>query len=199
MSEIQGGVDTPNGEPEAQTSDTPTVEELQAQLKAAQDKIAEVNREAKKRRLDKEAADAKAKEDLEVKMTEQQEFKKLADTLAKERDELKPLADKATRFEEALLATLTKRLDALPDMWRSVVPDFGDPVKTMEWIDANADKFQTPKFPNIDAGAGNTPSPKGAPKLTALEMEIAKSFNMSPEEYVKFREKGNAVKQTPDK
>jgi hypothetical protein len=190
-----GGQESPDA-PGAQTTETTEVDQLPEWAKK---ELAELRAEAKKRRLqlrEQEQAAAKAEEQ---RLVEQAKWQELAEKRGKELEALKPVQDKVQKYEEAFLATLNKRLEALPDTYKSVVPDFGDPVRTMEWLDANQHLFTSHQAPNIDAGAGNIPTAKGTPKLDAFELELAKSFGMSAEEYIKFREKGNAVKREPDK
>ena len=197
--DVKTGADAPNDEPEARTTETPDVGALEKRIKQLEEQLIETSREAKQRRLAKRESDDKARQAEEARLKESQEWQKLAEKHAKDLETLRPMADKASELEAAFLAHLNKRLEAVPDAWKTAIPDFGNPVKTMEWLDANGHLFATRPMPNIDAGAGNNPSPKGAPKLTSLERELAKSFSMSEDDYIKFRDRGNQVTQTPDK
>lgn len=151
----------------------------------ARKELAELRAEAKKRRLQLREAEITASKAEEERLKEQAKWQELAEKRGKELDALKPREEQFKRFEEAFLATLQKRIEGLPDAYKAIVPDFADPIKTSEWLDANAHLFQQRTAPNIDAGAGNIPTAKGTQVLTQSELEMAKAMGVSAETYAK--------------
>ncbi len=149
----------------------------------AQALVKDLRAENAKHRTGKKAAEEAAAKAEEQRLLDEKKWQELAEKRAKELEALKPLADKVTMYEEMLTATLAKRLEAIPKDFKSLVPDFGDPVKTLGWLDANNQLFATRRAPNLDGGAGTGGDSKSAPALTAEELAIAKQAGVSPERW----------------
>jgi len=156
--------------PGAQPNEISEVEQLPAW---AQKELQDLRAESKKRRLQlREQEQAAAKAD-EARLVEQAKWQELAEKRGKELEALTSLKEKADRYEQAFLANLEKRVASLPDQYKAIVPDFDDPVKKHEWLDANAHLFQQRRAPDIDAGAGNIDRSKGTPpKLTDAAQQL---------------------------
>lgn len=172
--------------------------------KAALDAERKARRDAEKRAKDAEAK-LKAKEDAELSETER---------LKKRADELEGKADTATnKLREAkLLVALGEhgltgaRAKAAARLIDGVEYDT-DTDEPTNLQDALASAMETygddlfagatpakPKPPKLDGGAGN--DDRDGPSLTAEELEMAKSFGMTPEEYAANKDPRQAATAT---
>lgn len=173
--------------PQPGAADTPESNEANdiAALPAwAQTLVKELRRENASHRTAKKQAEAAAQAAEDKRLAEQQQWKELAEKRAAALDALKPLQDRYTTLEETFKATLAKRLEALPDWSKSLVPAFDDPVKTMAWLDANQHVFAARKAPGLDGGVQDQ-SGKQAPQLTAQEVQMAKAMGLTLEVFAK--------------
>jgi DNA repair exonuclease SbcCD ATPase subunit len=145
--------------------------------------IKELRSESKSRRLAlNENIEAQRKKDQE-RLEEQGEYKKLAEELTAELLDLRPLKEKYLARIEHDKQSNEKRIEAIPEKYRSVIPVDYTPDKLSAWLDTNADLLRQPVAPNIDAGAGVNNSRVKPVKLTQLQHEMAKLANMTDEEY----------------
>ena len=87
-------------------------------------------REALKKRADEDAA---AEEQRKIAAGEHQ----------KVIDELKPKAEKAAKYEETVTKIVEKRMEALPDEVKSLVPNGLSPLEKLDYIDTNFDMLMT--------------------------------------------------------
>jgi len=117
--------------------------------------------EAKKYRLAKEAAEAKLAEiektqrEAEAKrLQEEGQFKTLYEQKRSEAEKLAEQAKRAEPYVEAFREQVKKRIEAIPEAYRPLVPDFDDPLKTADWLDKNAAMLGARPFPNLNPGAG---------------------------------------------
>jgi hypothetical protein len=94
------------------------------------------------------------KEAQEKELAERQEWQKLAEQRAQE---VATLTDYKARYEamlEGVKVNNTKRIEAVPEAMRTLIPEYDDPLKLAGWLDANADKLTKPAAPSLDSGAG---------------------------------------------
>jgi hypothetical protein len=126
----------------------------------------------------------KAQQEAEnKKLAENNEWRTLYEKAQQELEALKPTQQQAEQYKSALEGTLAKRLESLPVEYKSLVPEFGDPVKTIAWLDANATLFAARRAPNLDAGVQGTTDGKGSPKLSAEETSMAAALGITLEKY----------------
>lgn len=140
----------------AEAGQTPafTPEQTQAYVKQLRD-------EAKKHRLAAEAAQAKLTEyetkqreaDAE-KLQKEGQFKTLYEQKRAEAEKLAEQAKHAEPFVEAFRKSLEQRIERLPEVNRSMVPKFDNPLDTAAWLDENESKLGARPFPNLNPGAG---------------------------------------------
>ena len=140
----------------AEAGQTPafTPEQTQAYVKQLRD-------EAKSYRLKAEAAAAKLGEyeskqrEAEAKrLQEEGQFKTLYEQKRGEAEQLAQQAKRAEPYVEAFREQVKKRIEAIPEAYRPLVPDFDDPLKTADWLDKNAAMLGARPFPNLNPGAG---------------------------------------------
>lgn len=164
--------------------------------KAAIDAERKARRDAEKRAKDAEAK-LKAKEDAELSETER---------LKKRADDLEARADTATsKLREAkLLVALGEhgltgaRAKAAAKLIDGVEydADSDEPTNLQDALDSARETYgddlfagatpAKPKPPKLDGGPGN--DDRDGPSLTAEELEMAKSFGMTAEEYAAFKD-----------
>ena len=91
----------------------------------------------------------------ETALAEQGKWKELAETRARELEQSKATAENLKVYREALETMLQRRKEAVPESLRKRIPDLGDAIKTLEWMDMNADLLsESRSAPNLDANAG---------------------------------------------
>jgi hypothetical protein len=198
------------------TDATPEVEDGQGQEPSeaenldklpewARGSLTKANKEAAKYRTElKEARERlKAIEDAQRKTEEAYqaelgEYKPLYEKTKAEVETLRAQAKRVEEIETTFKDMLQKRLDAIPEQNRKRVPEFDDPLKTMAWLDANADLFGQRTAPNLDAGAQGDTGKGKAVKLTATQLMAAKKMGMKPEQYAKRLAESVAAAEMPE-
>jgi len=148
-------------------------------LETAEQRIKELNAENLRLRKQADAA-AKAKTDAEAAvMAEQGKFKELYQSA-------KAKADAADALQERLDALMTqaqaaneRRINAIPEQMRTLVPEYDDPLKLAAWLDANAAVFSRPAPPPMDGRAGGNGTP--ATVTDAEVLDFANRMGVRPE------------------
>lgn len=169
---------TPGAEAEVKPNDFSTLPDW------AQRELRDARKEAAKYREGKLEAEKAAKAAEDTRLAEQQKWQELAEKRAKELEGLQPVRDRLTALETAFSTALQKRLEAIPEQYKPLVPDFSDPVKTWDWLDKNQSLFATRLAPPLDGGVQGDGKPKSTRKLTDAEMALAKNAGMKPEDYL---------------
>lgn len=146
----------------------------------------EVNREKNelaKKLKEREDAD---KADTEKRLAEQNEFKTIADNRAKELAELKPKAAQVEAYEKTLQEVLDAQVKDIPEDKRGLIPDELTTQQKLNWLAKNAAILKAPG--SFDIGAGKRGAEgKTAVTLSPEEIETAKKFGMSAEDYAKHK------------
>ena len=149
-------------EPEQANSDHAplTPEQWRAEAEAARKEAGKYRTQL--RAQEKATADAEAK-----RLAEQGEYRTLYESV-------KAKADAADALQERLDALMTqaqaaneRRINAIPEQMRTLVPEYDDPLKLAAWLDANAAVFSRPAPPPLDGRAGGNGTP-----ATATEEEV---------------------------
>jgi hypothetical protein len=167
----------------ADTTEATEAQDMASLPAWAQKLIKDLRKEAGDYRTARKQADEAKRTAEEAALVEQAKWKELADKRGAELEGLKPVQDRLTAYETAFKTALVKRLDAIPDEFKSLVPAFDDPVKTWDWLDANQNLFARRIAPKLDAGAQGDAASKQTPKLTVEEIQIAKRSGLTPEQY----------------
>jgi len=97
---------------------------------------------------------------------------------------LKPRAERADRLDAYLRETVGRRVAALPNAYRALVPTYADALDTLAWLDANASVLTTPRAPMLDAG---TRGDNRAVRISAAERDIAARMGVTPEQYARAK------------
>jgi len=151
-----------------------TPDALRAELEAARKEAAKYRTQL--RQQEKAASDAEAK-----RMAEEGKYKDLYESI-------KPKAEAAAALQERLdaitaqtQAANARRIEAIPENMRSLVPAYDDPLKVAEWLDANAAILSKPAAPPLDGRAGGN---GGLPALdeTAIKAQAVR-LGLDPEIY----------------
>ena len=147
-------------------------EQLRAELEAARKEAASYR--TKLRQTEKQATDAEAK-----RLAEQGEYRTLYESV-------KAKADAADALQERLDALMTqaqaaneRRINAIPEQMRTLVPEYDDPLKLAAWLDANAAVFSRPAPPPMDGRAGGNGTP--ATVTDAEVLDFANRMGVRPE------------------
>jgi hypothetical protein len=128
-------------------------------LETAEQRIKELNAENLRLRKQSDAA-AKAKTDAEAAvMAEQGKFKELYQSAKAKADAADALQERLDAITAQAQAANERRIAAIPDHMRSLVPEYDDALKLAAWLDANAAVFSRPAPPPLDGRAGGNGTP----------------------------------------
>ena len=107
-------------------------------LETAEQRIKELNAENLRLRKQSDAA-AKAKSDAEAAaMAEQGKFKELYQSAKAKADAADALQERLDAITAQAQAANERRINAIPEHMRSLVPEYDDALKLAAWLDANA-------------------------------------------------------------
>jgi multidrug efflux pump subunit AcrA (membrane-fusion protein) len=127
-------------------------EQLRAELDAARKEAASYR--TKLRQTEKAVTDAEAK-----RLAEQGEYRTLYESVKAKADERDALQERLDAITAQAQAANERRIAAIPDTMRSLVPEYDDPLKLAAWLDANAAVFSRPTPPPLDGRAGGNGTP----------------------------------------
>jgi hypothetical protein len=128
-------------------------------LEIAEQRIKELNAENLRLRKQSDAA-AKAKTDAEAAvMAEQGKFKELYQSVKAKADAADALQERLDAITAQAQAANERRINAIPENMRSLVPEYDDALKLAAWLDANAAVFSRPTPPPLDGRAGGNGTP----------------------------------------
>jgi len=146
-------------------------EQLRAELESARKEAAKYRTELRQTQRAKTEAETAA-------MAEQGKYKELYQSV-------KAKADAADALQERLDALMTqaqaaneRRINAIPEQMRSLVPEYDDPLKLAAWLDANAAVFSRPAPPPLDGRAGGNGTP--ATVTDAEVLDFATRMRIDP-------------------
>jgi multidrug efflux pump subunit AcrA (membrane-fusion protein) len=127
-------------------------EQLRAELDAARKEAASYR--TKLRQTEKQATDAEAK-----RLAEQGEYRTLYESVKAKADAADALQERLDAITAQAQAANERRIAAIPDHMRSLVPEYDDALKLAAWLDANAAVFSRPTPPPLDGRAGGNGTP----------------------------------------
>lgn len=120
----------------------------------------------------------------EERLAQQQEWQKLAEQRAAEIESLRPFQERYNAMLEAVRAGNEKKLEAIPETMKTLVPPIDDPVALGQWLDANWQILTgKPTAPSLNGGAGAAPARTTSVALTDAELQMAAKMGISAEDY----------------
>ena len=122
-------------------------EQLRAELEAARKEAASYR--TKLRQTEKAVTDAEAK-----RLAEQGEYRALYEAVKGKADAADALQERLDALLAQAQAANERRIAAIPDAMKSLVPEYDDALKLSAWLDANASVFSRPTPPPLDGRAG---------------------------------------------
>ena len=169
--QVADGQQTEQEQPNSEHAHALSPEQLRAELEAARKEAAKYRTQL--RQTEKEATAAEAK-----RLAEQGEYRSLYEAI-------KPKADAADALQERLDAITAqaqsaneRRIAAIPEHMRSLVPEYDDALKLAAWLDANAAVFSRPAPPPLDGRAGGNGTP--ATVTDAEVLDFATRMRIDP-------------------
>ena len=175
-------------EPTADTGQEPTPAPEQAQDEEKTfpaDYVQELRQEAAEWRTKFRSIEEKMTEREKQELAEQEKWQELAQKNEARVKELEPVAERYEAMLERLQESNKKRIDALPEAMRSLVPEYDDPSKLAAWLDANADKLRKPQAPSLNGGAGGGDRPGSNVVLNEQQRAMARKLGVTDEDYAK--------------
>jgi hypothetical protein len=146
-------------------------EQLRAELDAARKEAASYR--TKLRQTEKQATDAEAK-----RLAEQGEYRTLYESVKAKADAADALQERLDAITAQAQAANERRIAAIPDHMRSLVPEYDDALKLAAWLDANAAVFSRPTPPPLDGRAGGNGTP--ATVTDAEVLDFATRMRIDP-------------------
>ena len=122
-------------------------EQLRAELEAARKEAASYR--TKLRQTERQATEAEAK-----RLAEQGEYRTLYESVKAKADAADALQERLDAITAQAQAANERRIAAIPEHMRSLVPEYDDALKLAAWLDANAAVFSRPAPPPLDGRAG---------------------------------------------
>ena len=145
----------------------------------------EINTERQKLADRLAALETEQKAETEKRLQDQERWKELAEKRAAELAEAQSKAAKVDGYEATLNALLEKQIAEIPEDKRGLIPAYGTTEQRLEWIANNRALLTAPQPFAIGAGKQGAQDNDNI-KLTPEELETARRFGMSPEDYAKF-------------
>ena len=161
----------------------------------AQTVIKELRKGEAAQRTAKRQAEEEASRRETERLAGEKKFEELAAKLDSDLKAVQPKAERADALEAFLKNSVELRIKALPEADRTLVPEFDDPLKTLEWLDRNAARFTQQRAPDLDAGKkGGDQSADSKVEVTdadraAAEAAKARGYNLTPEQVAARRQK----------
>lgn len=160
---------------------------------ATQDYIRTLREEAKQNRLAaKEASDGltamRQQLDQMQAKAEAEKLKTVEDlqaAIVQQQTQLQQAQSEITAFRSSVKESNDRRITDIPERYRSMVPEYDDPVKVSQWLDANAGAFKA-ELPGTDAGQ-HGPTPPAGVKLSAEEHRAAQLLGIDPTAALKYK------------
>ena len=146
-------------------------EQLRAELEAARKEAAKYRTQL--RQTEKQATDAEAK-----RLAEQGEYRTLYESVKAKADAADALQERLDAITAQAQAANERRIAAIPDHMRSLVPEYDDALKLAAWLDANAAVFSRPTPPPLDGRAGGNGTP--ATVTDAEVLDFATRMRIDP-------------------
>ena len=146
-------------------------EQLRAELDAARKEAAGYR--TKLRQTEKAKTDAET-----AAMAEQGKFKELYQSAKAKADAADALQERLDAITAQAQAANERRINAIPDAMKSLVPEYDDPLKLAAWLDANAAVFSRPTPPPLDGRAGGNGTP--ATVTDAEVLDFATRMRIDP-------------------
>ena len=139
-------------QPNSEHAQALSPEQLRAELDAARKEAASYR--TKLRQTEKQATDAEAK-----RLAEQGEYRTLYESVKAKADAADALQERLDAITAQAQAANERRIAAIPEHMRSLVPEYDDALKLAAWLDANAAVFSRPTPPPLDGRAGGNGTP----------------------------------------
>ena len=146
-------------------------EQLRAELDAARKEAASYR--TKLRQTEKAKTDAET-----AAMAEQGKYKELYEAVRAKADERDALQERLDAITAQAQAANERRINAIPEHMRSLVPEYDDALKLAAWLDANAAVFSRPAPPPLDGRAGGNGTP--ATVTDAEVLDFATRMRIDP-------------------
>ena len=148
-------------------------EQWRAEAEAARKEAAKYRTQL--RAQEKATADAEAK-----RLAEQGEYKALYESVKAKAEAADTLQERYDALIAQVQAANEKRIAAIPEQMRSLVPEYDDPQRLAAWLEANAAVFAKPAAPSLDGRAGGNGTASAA--VTDEEIEqLAARWRVKPE------------------
>ena len=146
-------------------------EQLRAELESARKEAAKYRTELRQTQRAKTEAETAA-------MAEQGKYKELYQSVKAKADAADALQERLDAITAQAQSANERRIAAIPEHMRSLVPEYDDALKLAAWLDANAAVFSRPAPPPLDGRAGGNGTP--ATVTDAEVLDFATRMRIDP-------------------
>lgn len=119
-----------------------------------QKELQEARKDAAKNRIRAKDAEKKLAEIERAKLEADGNWQKLYEQAKSDLSVREQELEQHGAYKTAFQTVLQRRIDSIPEANRGLVPTDYDPIKLSDWLDANWQRLASPRFPNLDPGAG---------------------------------------------
>jgi len=165
-------------EPSAETKNT-------AEHMIPKSRFDEINQKLSDAMKRAEALEKAAQEAETKRLKESEDFKALYEKAEAELSTLKPQAEKLGAYEKTLKETLDAQIAAIPEDKRSLIPEELPIDAQLKWISRNRELLSKSQPMSVGAGIRGGGESGRRADLSIEELEMARAFGVSPEEYAK--------------
>lgn len=157
-----------------------TVDAALAKYKETQKEAQGLRKRLKELETATAAQEAERQQREAAALAEQGKWKELYEQTTADAESLRAAKAKLDALTSAAAEANKRRIEAVPEHLRSLVPDYDDPFKLAEWLDASQSLLQKPPAPSLDGGKGGN----GAVIMDEAEVEQqAIRLGVNPELY----------------
>lgn len=143
--------------------------------------LEKTRKEAAAHRIAKRDAEQKLAAIERQKLEEQGQYQRLYEQAKSELEAKTIEIEAGSTYRTAFEETLRKRIEAIPEVNRGLIPNDYDPIRKSQWLDANWERLGARKFPNLDAGAGGSGGSSNTPPPDPVAQDLARKLGVKVE------------------
>ena len=146
--------------------------------------VVELRQEAASYRTKLKEFEEQRRQENDQRLAQQNEWQKLAEQRAAEVESLRPYQERYETIIANLKANNERRLEAVPENMRTLIPPIDDPGTMAQWLDTNWQLLTNKPFaPSLNGGAGGSQVRTSTVSLNDAELEMARKMGLSAEDY----------------
>ena len=150
----------------------------------AQTMIKSLRDESASRRIALKQQQQAQREAEQRRLADEGKWRELAEEREAELKSLQPYRQRAEALESKITASNKRRIESIPEGYRTLVPINYTADELSDWLDANLQQLIKPTAPKLDGGVSGKIA---SIDLTEDEKAIARSTGLTFEEYAEYK------------